>query len=97
MTQDSPDSQTPQQDEDQRPEKEGAFDEAARENIVPHTVLAAFIRIARHHGVDLSLPTLLQRFAVRESEISDTLLLRIGKEYGFRIQEKKGWTWRMSR
>jgi ATP-binding cassette subfamily B protein len=68
---------------DSQPQKHSAPD-----NVVPHTVLAAFIRIARHHGADLSLPALLQRFAVREAEVSDTLLLRIGKEHGFRIQEK---------
>lgn len=56
---------------------------------IRHTLLASFIRIARHHGVDLALPTLLQRYAVREKEVSGPLLLRIGTETGFRIQSKE--------
>jgi len=89
MTNDSPGSQGARENGDERPEEASSPDgHASQANAVPHTMLASFIRIARHHGVDLSLPTLLQRFAVRENEISDSLLLRIGKEHGFRIQEK---------
>ncbi len=54
-----------------------------------HTLLASFIRLARHHGVDLSLPLLVQKYAIREAEISGTFLMRIGRELGFRIVEKK--------
>jgi len=85
---DKPDFPEPRRDADERSENDNSLNQAAQTSAVPHTVLAAFIRIARHHGVDLSLPTLLQRFAVRETEISDTLLLRIAKEHGFRLQEK---------
>lgn len=72
---------------------EGAEHAPCSESAPKHTVLASFIRIARHHGVDLSLPVLVHRFAVHEAEISDTLLQRIGKETGFRVVAKQ-LTWK---
>lgn len=56
------------------------------------TILASFIRIARHHGIDLSLPTLKQKYALREAEVSTVLLIRIGQDSGFQLKSKK-MTW----
>jgi ATP-binding cassette subfamily B protein len=53
-----------------------------------NTILAAFIRIARHHGLDLSLPTLRQKYALVEAELSSTALMRIAQENGFTVKEK---------
>ena len=59
------------------------------QNALRHTLLASFIRVARHHGVDLSLPTLVRKYALQEPEVSNILLMRMGKECGFRIAEKQ--------
>lgn len=60
----------------------------AEKTEVKHTILATFIRLARHHGVDFALPTLIQRYAIREDEVSGTLLMRIGQENGFLVKPK---------
>lgn len=75
------------------PENAPKQERAPQDAPLRHTLLASFIRLARHHGVDLSLPQLLRKYAIREQEISGLLLVRIGKELKFRIAEKKlDWT-----
>jgi ATP-binding cassette subfamily B protein len=53
-----------------------------------HSVLGAFILIARHHGVDLSFPVIRQKYAVSGAEVAPSLLLRIGQDAGFIVREK---------
>ena len=52
-----------------------------------NTIVASFIRIARHHGIDLSLPTILQKYAIHEAEVTPVLLKRIAKDNGLKVKQ----------
>ncbi|WP_424629796.1 peptidase domain-containing ABC transporter [Bradyrhizobium sp. SYSU BS000235] len=51
-----------------------------------HTALECLVKVARHHGVDLSVDRLSHTHAVGDAAISQTQLLRIAKEAGFRAR-----------
>lgn len=65
----------------------GAADVNAPGLNMRNTVLASFIRIARHHSIDLSLPAILKKYAIHETEVSDAMLKRIARESGFKIKQ----------
>jgi ATP-binding cassette, subfamily B, bacterial HlyB/CyaB len=52
-----------------------------------HTLLRAFIAIARHHGVELVLERLLHEYAIDRDEVPERLLFRIARESGFRVRK----------
>ena len=59
---------------------------------IRNTVLASLLRIARHHGVDLALPSIIKKYAIHEPEVSGVMLTRIAHEHGFKIKEiTPGW------
>lgn len=58
-----------------------------------HTALECLVKVARHHGVDLSVDRLRHTHAVADAAISQTQLLRIAKEAGFRAR-RANLSWR---
>jgi len=54
-----------------------------------HTALECLVKIARHHGVDLAVDRLRHTYAVGDIPVSQTQLLRIAKESGFRARKTR--------
>lgn len=54
-----------------------------------HTALECLVKVARHHGADLSVDRLRHSYAVGDIPVSQTQLLRIAKESGFRARKAR--------
>ena len=53
------------------------------------TALQCLVLVARHHGIDLSVERLKHEHAVTENEVSDEVLLRVGREAGLEVRSAK--------
>ena len=52
----------------------------------PLTAIQCLARVARHHGIDLSVDRMCHAYAVGDAPISQVLLLRIAKDAGLRAR-----------
>ena len=56
-------------------------------NPVNQTALLCFLMVARHFHLDFTLESLAHKYALHDTEVPSSLLLRIAKEHSFRARE----------
>ena len=61
------------------------------------SALRALVMIGRHHGLDLSLESLVHAYALQDEEPSTALILRIAREQGLSAKEKQVGVEKLSR
>ncbi|GEO81523.1 peptidase domain-containing ABC transporter [Pararhodospirillum oryzae] len=58
----------------------------------PHSALKCLVLVARHRGIEMSVPRLLHDYAIGNTTPNDTLLLRIARSMGLRARYGRiGW------